>query len=140
MNLFVARLNPSTTARDLQKLFSHYGIVTTVKVIFDHDTGRSKGYGFIEMPNIFEAHEALRELDETKFQESIISVIESKSSDGRFPESRPDFSDRNYATTKSRNNNVRESIHNSFSINKTHLEEKSLRNFGYRGSGKRSFR
>lgn len=83
MNLFVARLNPATTTKDLQKLFAHYGLVTTVKVIFDRVTGRSKRYGFVEMPNNNEAHEALRELDNTSFQENIISVKESQPTDYR---------------------------------------------------------
>jgi len=78
MNLFVAKLNPATTPRDLQKLFAHYGLVTTVKVIKDHFTGISKRYGFVEMPNKDEASEALLELDSTPFMEYIIIVKNSK--------------------------------------------------------------
>lgn len=77
MNLFVARLNSCTTTKDLQKLFEHYGGVNIVKVIIDKKTGRSKCYGFVEMPDNHEAHEALKELDNTLFHENIISVRES---------------------------------------------------------------
>jgi RNA recognition motif-containing protein len=78
MNLFVAKLNPATTPKDLQKLFAHYGFVTSVKVIMDRFTGRSKSYGFVEMPNYDEAVEALKELDSTMFQESLIVVKNSQ--------------------------------------------------------------
>jgi RNA recognition motif-containing protein len=82
MNLFVAKLNSGSTSEDLQKLFSHYGNVTSVRVIHDKDTGNSKRYGFVEMPNETEAKEALRELNETEFQESVIVVKESQPRNG----------------------------------------------------------
>ncbi len=82
MNLFVAKLNSGSTSEDLQKLFAHYGNVTSVRVIHDKETGNSKRYGFVEMPNDVEAKEALRELNETEFQESIIVVKESQPRDG----------------------------------------------------------
>lgn len=78
MNLFIANLSPVSTTKDLQKLFSHYGLVTTVKVIIDHGTGRSKRYGFVEMPSIYEAHEAMVELNNTSFQDKLILVRESQ--------------------------------------------------------------
>jgi len=78
MNLFVAKLNPGSTTEDLQRLFAHYGEVSAVRVILDKETGNSKRYGFVEMPNDFEAKEALKELNETEFQESIIVVKESQ--------------------------------------------------------------
>jgi RNA recognition motif-containing protein len=77
MNLFVAKLNPESTSEDLQKLFAHYGHVSAVRVIIDKETGNSKRYGFVEMPNETEAKEALKELNETEFQESMIVVKES---------------------------------------------------------------
>lgn len=78
MNLFVAKLNSGSTSEDLQRLFAHYGQVSTVRVIMDKETGNSKRYGFVEMPNEFEAKEALKELNETEFQQSIIVVKESQ--------------------------------------------------------------
>ena len=78
MNIFVAKLNSESTSEDLQKLFAHYGEVSSVKVIFDKETGHSKRYGFVEMPNEYEANEALKELNETEFQDSVIVVRESQ--------------------------------------------------------------
>jgi len=140
MNLFVTRLNSSTTAKDLQKLFSHYGLVTTVKIIFDQVTGQSKRYGFVEMPNNHEAHEAIKELDETSFQESVISVRESRPSDSGTKLGDVRFQNRNSSANLSRNNNTQQYKHNPYSINRTNREGNSLRNFGYRGSDYRSFR
>ena len=74
MNLFITRLNPETTADDLLKLFTHYGAVSTTRIIFDRLTGRSKSYGFDEMPNSNEALEAMNELNNSSFQESMIIV------------------------------------------------------------------
>jgi len=78
MNLFVAKLNSGSTSEDLQKLFAHYGEVTKVRVILDKETGNSKRYGFVEMPIESQAKEALRELNESEFQESTIVVKESQ--------------------------------------------------------------
>lgn len=140
MNLFVARLNPSTTTRDLQKLFSHYGLVTTVKIIFDHATGQSKCYGFVEMPNNYEAHEALKELDNSSFQENIISVKESIVSDVQNSENQSGDRDRNSIIHTSVNNDNQQIKRHSIIIKKTvRDDDNSLRNFGYRGSDYRSF-
>ncbi len=78
MNLFIAQLNQTTTSQDLQKLFAHYGYVTSSKIIYDRFTGRSKGYGFVEMPKAEEAAEAITELNGTSFQQSIILVKDSQ--------------------------------------------------------------
>ena len=78
MNIFVAKLTPETTSEDLQNLFSHYGDVTSVKVISDKETGSSKRYGFVEMPNAPEAKEAINQLNDSEFQGSTIAVKESQ--------------------------------------------------------------
>ena len=51
MNIFVAKLNFQTQEDDLRELFEEFGTVDSVKIIMDRDTGRSKGYGFVEMPD-----------------------------------------------------------------------------------------
>ncbi|MCG6189928.1 MULTISPECIES: RNA recognition motif domain-containing protein [Maribellus] len=66
MNLFVAKLSSSTTGDDLQELFSQFGEVASAKVIFDRETGNSKGFGFVEMPNDDEANEAINALNESE--------------------------------------------------------------------------
>ena len=74
MNLFVARLNSSTTGEDLQEIFSQYGEVSSAKVIFDKETGNSKGFGFVEMPNDEEASEAIKALNESELDGKEIVV------------------------------------------------------------------
>lgn len=49
MNIFVAKLNYSTESQDIEQLFEQYGQVVSAKIIMDRDTGRSKGFGFVEM-------------------------------------------------------------------------------------------
>jgi len=141
MNLFVARLNSCTTAKDLQKLFAHYGLVTTVKVILDRATGKSKCYGFIEMPNIYEAHEALKELDNFPFQTSLISVRESVRPDPQLSGTKSGFRNRNGSSRLPENSDFQEARGGySLSQPKSNVEMNSRRNYGYRGSGYGYFR
>lgn len=78
MNIFVAKLNYRTSVDSLNDLFSNYGTVSSCKIIMDRDTGRSKGYGFVEMDNDDEAREAISELNEFEFEGQTIVVKESK--------------------------------------------------------------
>jgi RNA recognition motif-containing protein len=78
MNIFVAKLSSETTGEDLQNLFSHYGEVDSAKIIMDRDTGNSKRFGFVEMPNVAEANEAISDLNESEFQGSTIVAKESQ--------------------------------------------------------------
>ena len=50
MNIFVGNLGFSATDHDLRQLFESYGVVDKVSIITDRDTGRSRGFGFVEMP------------------------------------------------------------------------------------------
>ena len=65
MNIFVAKLNYDTREGSLQDLFEEYGTVDSVKIITDRDTGRSKGFGFVEMPNDEEGDAAIQGLNDT---------------------------------------------------------------------------
>ncbi len=78
MNIFVAKLNYRTSVETLNTLFSNYGNVTSCKIIMDRDTGRSKGYGFVEMENDEEGNTAIEELNEFEFEGQTIVVKESK--------------------------------------------------------------
>ncbi|MCQ2319362.1 MAG: RNA-binding protein [Bacteroidales bacterium] len=78
MKIFVAKLSPKTTAEDVRKLFERYGKVTVSKVIADHETKRSKCYGFVEMPVENEAYVAVVETDNMDFMGSVIDVKKSK--------------------------------------------------------------
>ncbi|MDR1602458.1 MAG: RNA-binding protein [Tannerella sp.] len=74
MNIYVSNLNFSTTGESLQELFSAYGEVTSSKVITDRDTGRSRGFGFVEMSDDTEGQNAISELNESNFEGKTINV------------------------------------------------------------------
>lgn len=63
MNIFVGSLPFSIEEADLKGFFEDYGTVDSVKIITDKFTGRSKGFGFVEMPNDAEAQKAIDELN-----------------------------------------------------------------------------
>ena len=77
MNLFVAKLSSSTTGDDLQEIFSAYGEVTSAKVVFDRETGNSKGFGFVEMSDDEEAKAAISALNESEVDGKEIVVKEA---------------------------------------------------------------
>jgi RNA recognition motif-containing protein len=74
MNIFVARLNFKTQGEELQKSFENFGQVTSCKIVKDRATGRSKGFGFVEMPNDEEANKAIAALNETELDGRVIVV------------------------------------------------------------------
>jgi hypothetical protein len=78
MNIFVAKLNFSTTSEELQSLFEQFGSVDSAKVIVDHETGKSKGFGFVEMSNDEEAQKAIDALNQTEFHDRTIVVKEAR--------------------------------------------------------------
>jgi len=74
MNIFVASLNFKTKREDLQQAFEAYGQVTSANIVKDRVTGRSKGFGFVEMPNDDEAMRAIAGLNETELDGRAIVV------------------------------------------------------------------
>ena len=74
MNIFVAKLSFDTQSEDLKETFQAYGTVTSANVITDKFTGRSKGFGFVEMDNDEEAMTAIRELNDTELDGRTIVV------------------------------------------------------------------
>ncbi|MDR1336661.1 MAG: RNA-binding protein [Tannerella sp.] len=74
MNIYISNLSYNTNAEGLQDLFSNYGEVTSANVITDRETGRSRGFGFVEMTNDAEGQKAIDELNETEFDGKTISV------------------------------------------------------------------
>ncbi|HED09116.1 MAG TPA: RNA-binding protein [Caldithrix abyssi] len=63
MNLYVGNLSYDMTDEDLQQVFEEYGTVNKVNIIMDRDSGRSKGFGFVEMENSEDGEKAVQELD-----------------------------------------------------------------------------
>lgn len=65
MTIYVGNIAYAMTVEELKALFVVYGNVTNVKIIFDKQTGKSKGYGFVEMERDEEAENAIRALNDT---------------------------------------------------------------------------
>lgn len=78
MNIYVANLGQETSEEQVRSAFSNYGEVESVKLITDQFTGRLKGFGFIEMPNTEEAEEAIKELNNSKFDNQFLVVNEAR--------------------------------------------------------------
>lgn len=78
MNIFVGSLPWSIEEADLRESFEVYGAVDSVKVVTDKFTGRSKGFGFVEMPNDDEALKAIEELNGASVQGRTIVVNKSE--------------------------------------------------------------
>ncbi len=78
MNIFIANLNYKIRRENLQGIFAEYGEVTSAKIIIDRETGRSKGFGFVEMPNEEQARKAIVELNGAEWEGKVITVKESE--------------------------------------------------------------
>ena len=74
MNIFVAKLNFDTREEGLRAAFEEYGEVESAKIISDKFSGKSKGYGFVEMPNDEEAQNAINGLNDTEMDGRTIVV------------------------------------------------------------------
>jgi cold-inducible RNA-binding protein len=76
--LYVGNLTYETTDNDLQSLFGPFGTVQSAQVIMDRDTGRSKGFGFVEMNSSDEAQAAITGLHEKEHNGRRLTVNEAK--------------------------------------------------------------
>ncbi len=76
--LYVGNLPDSATEQDLADKFAAYGTVKSVKLITDRDTGRSRGFGFIEMMSEVEAHAAIDSLNGTDYDGRLMKVNEAR--------------------------------------------------------------
>jgi cold-inducible RNA-binding protein len=78
MKLYVGNLSFNSTENDLRDLFSGYGAPTSVNLITDRDTGRSKGFGFVEFSNDEEAKAAMNALNGREFEGRALTVNEAR--------------------------------------------------------------
>ncbi len=78
MNIFVAKLNYDTEESSLRNIFEQFGDVDSVKIISDKVSGRSKGFGFVEMSNDSDANHAIDQLNETELDGRTIVVKKAK--------------------------------------------------------------
>ncbi len=74
MKILVRNLSRTTTEKELHALFSEHGTVTACDLVLDQQTGKSKGFGFIEMPHESEAKLAISGLHETRLAKNKIRV------------------------------------------------------------------
>lgn len=78
MNIYVSNLSYNVTDGDLKELFEEYGEISSAKVIMDRETGRSRGFGFVEMPSDAEGQKAIDELNQVEFDGKVINVNVAK--------------------------------------------------------------
>ena len=78
MNIYVSNLSFSVQDEDLREFFAEYGEVSSAKVITDKFTGKSRGFGFVEMPDNEAAQKAIAELDNGVVEGRTIRVMEAK--------------------------------------------------------------
>jgi len=85
MNIFVAGLPYDLDDAELEEIFEKFGKVTSAKVAMDRETGKSKGFGFVEMPNEAEAKEAIEGLNDISLGKKplVVKAAEDRPGGGR---------------------------------------------------------
>ena len=81
MNIYIGNLNYRVREDDLRQVMEEYGAVDSVRIIKDRETGRSKGFAFVEMPNDEEASKAITELEEAEYEGRKMIIKEAKPRD-----------------------------------------------------------
>ena len=83
MNIYVSNLSFNTSDAELSELFSAFGEVSSAKVITDRETGRSRGFGFVEMPSEDEGKDAMLGLNNKEVEGRAMSVSVAKEREER---------------------------------------------------------
>ncbi|MDR0546474.1 MAG: RNA-binding protein [Dysgonamonadaceae bacterium] len=83
MNIFIAGLSFKVNDADLANLFEEYGTVRSARVITDRQTGKSKGYGFVEIDDEEVANQAIAELNGAEYDGRTLSVSEARAKEER---------------------------------------------------------
>ena len=78
MNIYISNLSFKVEDSDLRQLFEEYGEVSSAKVITDRYTGRSRGFGFVEMPDNEAGQKAIAELHQAEYDGKVITVNEAR--------------------------------------------------------------
>lgn len=81
MNLYVGNLSYRTTDQELKEMFDSYGEVGSARIISDRETGRSRGFGFVEMTNSEEGQSAIKALHDSEYQGRRLVVNEARPRD-----------------------------------------------------------
>lgn len=74
MNIYISNLSYAINDGDLKELFGEYGEIVSAKVITDRETGRSRGFGFVEMSDDAQGQKAIDELNQAEYDGKVISV------------------------------------------------------------------
>ena len=96
MNIYVGNLPWSITDQDLREAFEAYGAVSSASVIMDHYSGRSRGFGFVEMPSNEEANAAISALNGSDMQGRTLTVNEARPREERGRYRKPKSRKREY--------------------------------------------
>ena len=83
MNIYVGNLSYSLDESELREAFAAFGEVSSVKVLMDQETGRSRGFGFVEMPNQDEAEAAVAEINGKEVGGRALRVNEARPREAR---------------------------------------------------------
>jgi RNA recognition motif-containing protein len=83
MNIYVSNLSFNIQDEDLREFFAPYGEVTSAKIINDRETGRSRGFGFVEMSDDTASKKAIAELNDATVDGRTIKVMEAKPKEDR---------------------------------------------------------
>ena len=78
MNIYVSNLSFNVQDEDLREFFTPFGEVTSAKIINDRETGKSRGFGFVEMADETASKKAIAELDQATVEGRTIKVVEAK--------------------------------------------------------------
>ena len=82
-NIYVGNLSYQMSDDELRSTFEQFGQVASAKIIMDRDTGRSKGFGFVEMPNDADATTAIEQLNGQQVQGRSLKVNEARPREAR---------------------------------------------------------
>jgi len=88
MNIYVGNMAFNATEQDLRELFEPYGTVEEIRVIMDRETGRSKGFGFVEMPDSAAAKTAIATLQGQAMEGRTLTINEARPREPRREPSR----------------------------------------------------
>ena len=83
MNLYISNLSYNISDEDLRLLFADYGEITSAKVIMDRETGRSRGFGFVELSEDELAKKAIEELNQASYDGKVINITEARPREDR---------------------------------------------------------
>ena len=91
MNLYVSNLSYQLTDAELKEAFEAHGLVSNARIILDRETGRSRGFAFVEMPNEAEAKAAIEAMNNADLTGRPLKVVEARPREDRPYQGKPQF-------------------------------------------------